>query len=106
MFFIDVWSVGLDEIPRKEITVERILTILHREGRFSSFEASANPAIAKAMTAILKSPLIEIYLPDRFKGKWEIDSMTPDKNTYPWTYVRLTQEGLKAIGAVGGEDAA
>ncbi|WP_280940195.1 hypothetical protein [Mesorhizobium sp. WSM1293] len=41
MFFIDAWSVGLDEIPRKKITTERILSILQREGRFSSFERPA-----------------------------------------------------------------
>lgn len=102
MFFIDVWSVGLDEIPRKQITTERILTILQREGRFSSFEASANPVIARAMTAILKESagLVEIYLPRSHKGKLEPEGTRgPDFNGYPWTYVRLTEAGLRVIGA-------
>lgn len=72
MFFIDAWSVGLDDIPRKQITPERILTILQREGRFSSFEASANPAIARAMTTLLdkKYGLLETYLPRATRGSW------------------------------------
>lgn len=102
MFFIDTWSVGLDEIPRKQITTERILTILHREGRFSSFEASDNPAIAGAMTAVLKKKngLVETYLPESHKGKLEPEGTRgPDFNGYPWTYVRLTEAGLRVISA-------
>jgi hypothetical protein len=101
MFFIDAWSVGLDEIPRKEITPE-ILSILQREGRFSSFEASANPAIARAMTALLdrKNGLLETYLPESHKGKLEPEGTRgPAFSGYPWTYVRLTEAGLRVIGA-------
>jgi hypothetical protein len=102
VFYLDVFSVGLDEIPRKQITTERILTILQREGRFSSFEASDNPAIARAMTAVLdkKNGLIEQYLPESHKGKLEPEGTRgPDFNGYPWTYVRLTEAGLRVIGA-------
>jgi hypothetical protein len=98
--FIDSFSVGLDEIPRKEITTERILMILHKQGRFSCFEASANQKIAHAVTDIMHSNLVERYLPDRFKGKPEIGGTTsPDRDTYPWTYVRLTDAGLRMLGA-------
>ncbi|MDG4874125.1 hypothetical protein P9273_03310 [Mesorhizobium sp. WSM4935] len=89
MFFIDCWSVGLDEIPRKQITPERILTILQREGRFSNFEATANQVIARAITAIVNSNLVETYRPASLKGS----------DGYPWTYVRLTEAGLRVIGA-------
>ncbi|MDG4853886.1 MULTISPECIES: hypothetical protein [unclassified Mesorhizobium] len=68
MFFIDCWSVGLDDIPRKQITPERILTILQREGRFSNFEATANQVIARAITAIVNSNLVETYRPASLKG--------------------------------------
>lgn len=102
MFFIDAWSVGLDEIPRKQITTERILSILQREGRFSTFEASENPAIARAMTAVLdnRNGLVETYLPESHKGKLEPEGTRgPAFSGYPWTYVRLTKAGLRVIGA-------
>jgi hypothetical protein len=96
---IDIFSVGLDEIPRKQVTTERILAILHREGRFSCFEASDNPVIARAMTAIMHSNLVQKYVPERYRGKIEPEGTRgPDQDTYPWTYVRLTPEGLKLIG--------
>ncbi|RUW81516.1 MAG: hypothetical protein E5V52_04450 [Mesorhizobium sp.] len=69
MFFIDCWSVGLDEIPRKLITPERILTILQREGRFSNFEATANQVIARAITSIVDSNLVETYRPGEPQGE-------------------------------------
>jgi hypothetical protein len=102
VFYLDVFSVGLDEIPRKQIATERILSILHREGRFSTFEASANPAIARAMTAVLdkKNGLIQTYLPESHKGKLEPEGTRgPGFDGYPWTYVRLTEAGLRIIGA-------
>ncbi|RUV37462.1 hypothetical protein [Mesorhizobium sp. M7A.F.Ca.MR.148.00.0.0] len=95
MFFVDVWSVGHDEIPRKQFTPERI----QREGRFSSFEASANPVIAKAITALLdkKNGLLETYLPESHKGKLEPEGTRgPAFSGYPWTYVRLTERFINA----------
>lgn len=80
---IDCFSIGLDEIPHKEVTTDRILSILHKKGRFSIFEATANQTIARAMTAVVHGHLVEI---------------DTDLCAYPWTYVRLTPAGLSAIG--------
>ena len=104
--FVDSFSVGLDELPRRQITVERVLAILHERGRFSCFEASANPKIAAVMTALLKSDLIKSYLPEPYKGKPEPGgARAPDRDTYPWTFVRLTPAGHSFLfpKADGGE---
>jgi hypothetical protein len=96
--FIDTFSVGLDEIPLKEITTERILSILSKTGRFSIFEVTANPTIARAMTGLMKSHLVEKYTPESYFGKLEPAGMRGhDRDTYPWTYVRLTEAGRKAL---------
>ncbi|NFV80054.1 hypothetical protein [Magnetospirillum aberrantis] len=51
--YVDCFSVGLDELPRK---VQRdggaIIEILRKTKRFSVFEATANETIAKTMDAI------------------------------------------------------
>lgn len=97
--FIDCFSVGLDEIPRKEVTPERVLAILHKKGRFSVWEASAHPTIARLMTALMRGPYVKSYVPESYKGKLEPEgTYGPDQDTYPWTYVRLTEQGLKLIG--------
>lgn len=96
--FVDSFSVGLDEIPPKELTIERILQVLDQKGRFSTFEASAHPKIAGMMTHIMHSDLVESYTPDAYKSKPEPGgARAPDRDTYPWTYVRLTPAGRERL---------
>lgn len=99
--FIDSFSVGLDDLPRKEITEVNVLRILNEQGRFSTFEASANDTIARFMTRLMKGSLVESYVPDRYKAKPEPGGAVGyDQDTYPWTYVRLTPAGKKLIGDI------
>jgi len=100
--FIDSFSVGLDDLKGSDMTVANVLRILDREGRFSCFEASANPRIAAMMTNILRGPYVEEHTPDRYKGKIEPDGRGPDCDTYPWTYVKITDTGRVAMLGVGG----
>lgn len=81
VIFIDCFSEGLDDLPRKKQGDHcAVLNVLHRAGRFSCFEASANQTIARTMDFIIHGGYIE----------------TTD-NGYPWTGVKLTQKGLDAI---------
>jgi len=98
--FIDSFSVGLDEIPRRQLTVERVLEVLAKKGRFSTFEASAHPAIARLMTDLMASDLLEKYVPESYRGKLEPEGTRgPDQDTYPWIYVRLTPASRAALQA-------
>lgn len=98
--FIDSFSAGLDEIPRSKLTKDRVLQVLNRTGRFSVFEASAYPKIARLMTDIMASDLVERYVPASYRGKLEPEGTRgPDQDTFPWTYVRLTAAGRAALQA-------
>jgi hypothetical protein len=97
--FVDRFSAGLDEMKRKDQRDPlKVLTVLARTGRFSCFEASENADIAKTMTALMRGPLIESYVPDSYRGKPEPGgAVAPDQSTYPWTFVRLTEAGKAAL---------
>ena len=98
--FIDSFSVGIDELSRKDASNELlVLGIISKAGRFSCFEASDNPTIAATMTRLMHGPLVEKYLPESYKGQMEPggDARAPDSDTYPWTYVRLTPAGRAAL---------
>ena len=78
---IDRFTAGLDDLSRKEQRDHvAVLRVLHRTGRFSVFEASANQGIAGTMTKIMQSG-------------WVVDV----GGEYPWTKVRLTDAGLRLI---------
>ncbi len=81
---IDRFSAGLDDLKRAEqkdlVTVLRKLSTMKR---FSSFEASDNPAIAKTMTTICQEKYIETT-----------------GGEYPWTEFKLTAKGQAAIVAL------
>ena len=96
--FVDSFSVGLDDLRGKDRTMKNILSILEKHGRFSCFEASANKWIAGTMTTLMRGTLIEQFVPDSYKGRREKDGcIAPNQNTYPWTYVRLTNAGRKML---------
>lgn len=60
MMFIDCFSVGIDDLPKKKqrSTVE-VLRVLQKHGRFSCFEASANDVIASTMRNICHGGYVE-----------------------------------------------
>ncbi len=76
--FVCSFSAGLDDIPRnKRGNRKVILTVLNKAKRFSVFEATFSPAIAKTLDALFKEGYLE--------------SLGGD---FPWTSVRLTKKGL------------
>ncbi|WP_261534453.1 hypothetical protein [Burkholderia multivorans] len=88
MIFIDCFSVGLDDLPKKKQgNIAEVLRVLQKCGRFSCFEASANSTIAATMTTIYQGGYIE----------------TKDLG-YPWTKVKLTAKGLATIAPASEGD--
>ena len=79
--FICSFTSGLDDLPRKQqAQLEPVLRVLRDTGRFSVFEATANPTIAKTMTRLMHSEYVEHL-----------------GGSYPWTKVRLTPAGERLI---------
>lgn len=79
---IDQFSVGLDELkPKSQRNPVRVLRMLYASGRFSVFEATASPAIAKTMDWL--------YDNGYFK--------TDNSCGYPWTKVVKTPKGESLI---------
>jgi hypothetical protein len=79
---------SLDELKNKDQgDTVKVLRVLHRVKRFSVWDASENPTIARTMGNICKSKLIE----------------TDISCGFPWTECRLTPSGLKMIGAPESE---
>jgi len=77
------FSTGLADMPRrKQRYAEEVLRVLHRHGRFSVFEATANDVIARTMDDVIRRKLVEV---DNSPG-------------YPWSNVKLTDAGLALIG--------
>lgn len=85
---IDRFSAGLDDLTRKEqgdqiIVLRRLSTMK----RFSEFEASDNPSIARTMTNLFKEKLVE-----------------STGGSYPWTEFKLTDAGKAALAAAAFAD--
>ena len=97
--FIDTFSTAIDDLPRADQANQlKVLAVLAQTGRFSCFEASANQTIARTMTALMRGPLVESYVPDSYKSKAESGGARgPDRDTYPWTFVRITAAGRAAL---------
>lgn len=71
--YIDCFSVGIDEVPRRAKDYEaQVIDILRRQKRFSVFEATAHTKIATLMTRLCKK-----------NGRVETDNSCGD----PWTRV-------------------
>jgi len=67
------FSVGIDEVPKRAVDYEsQVVSILKEKKRFSAFEASDHPKIAKLMTRLCAEG-----------GRVETDNSTG----YPWTRV-------------------
>jgi len=77
------FTVGLDDLPRRKQRIATdVLRVLHKHGRFSVFEATANDVIARTMDDVIRRKLVEV---DNSPG-------------YPWSNVKLTAAGLELIG--------
>lgn len=79
------FSAGLDEMRRKHQASEvAVLRVLAQCKRFSVFEATANPTIARTMTNLQRKKMIEID--NKAVG-------------YPWLNVTLTPKGQECADA-------
>jgi len=71
--FIDTFS-SLDELPKKHHgDPEKVLNVLRKEGRFSTFEMAESPTLWRTVDGL------------RREGRIELDNNTP----YPWTLVTV-----------------
>jgi hypothetical protein len=78
------FSSGLDHLTRrKQAQILPVLEILHRAGKFSMFEATANRIVAKTMDLLERDKYIEV------------DYSTP----FPWLKVKLTEKALAIVQA-------
>ena len=78
----------------------KVLALVAENGVFSTFAASANSTIARTMTGLFHSrpPLLESYTPESYKSKPEPGgARAPDRDTYPYTYVKLTDAGRASL---------
>src|ERR1041384_568029 len=77
------FTVGIDELPqRKQRNITDVLKILNETKRFSVFEATANPIIARTM--------------DRMQGRY----FKVVGGAYPWINIELTDLGREALEGV------
>lgn len=77
---------GLDELTRrKQRDSLAVAQMLVQTGRFSVFEATANEDIARTVTRL-----------ERKLGWFEYEPQT-----FPWTAVKLTEKGKRALLAAG-----
>lgn len=103
--FICDFSAGLDGMKRKDQSdAAKVLQVLEKTGRFSVFEATANPTIARTMTRLCTKGAVVI----RDGHRTEYGKLIETDNTcgYPWTKVKLTDAGRryvedwKSVGAI------
>jgi hypothetical protein len=78
MTFIDSFSSGLDDLPRrKQRSTRYVLQHLEQHGRFSVFEATDNDTIAATVDRVIRLGYIESDI----------------SCGYPWTKTKLTEAG-------------
>lgn len=71
------FTAGIDEMKRKhQADTALVLETLRQSKRFSVYEATANPVIAKTMTRIWRDELVKDM-----------------GGEFPWTRVELTDKG-------------
>lgn len=74
------FTVGIDELPRRKQRSEvEVLKVLAEARRFSVFDATANPTIARTM--------------DRIQGRY----FTVTGGEFPWLEIELTDAGKKLL---------
>lgn len=87
MGHIDCFT-SLDELKGKgQGDTIKVLKVLHKTKKYSVWDATENPTIARTLDRICNSKLIE----------------TDISCGFPWTECRLTPAGLKMIGAPESE---
>lgn len=79
-----ITGTGLDDLPVAKQRDKRVVAAhLAKHGRFSVFEATATPAIAKTMDAL------------REIGWFDFDY---EGSSYPWVGCALTEAGKRELG--------
>lgn len=95
VIYVDCFTEGLDELPRrKQSNPVEVLRLLHKAGRFSVFEATANETIARMMDRLMNKGCSIV------KDGVRTDYGKLLENTggaFPWTTVRLTEGGLRLL---------
>lgn len=91
-------SSGLDDLPRaRQRDVAVVLRVLKARGRFSVFEATANDTIARTMTNLCHKGILIVSKDGTQKFGKLIE--TDNSCGYPWTKVRLTEDGERFLAA-------
>jgi len=77
------FDVGLDELPKRDQrSMRKVARVILKAGRFSVFDATSTEDLAETMDKLSAS------------GWLEFDN---EKHGYPWTGVKLTEAGKKAL---------
>ena len=79
---ICTFSSSLSDIPKKELSLKRVLAHLEQNPRFSSFDIPVNGKMPGIIT-------------DLFQDGYIVDTK---KNGYPWIGVKITRKGLDLLG--------
>jgi hypothetical protein len=83
--FLDSFSGAIDDMTRKDQrNAIKVLHVLAKHPRFSTFDATANNGIATTLT----------YL---FREEFIVDSRP--KQEYPWHQVEVTEKGKSLLGS-------
>lgn len=81
--FLCSFSAGLDDLPRnKRGNRKAILSILKESKRFSVFEATFSPKLAKTLDALFREGLL-----------------IQNGGDYPWVEIELSPEALALVEA-------
>lgn len=96
VFHVDIFSEGLDDLTRKQQADHlAVLRVLHRTGRFSTFEASHSMVIAKTIDRLLSKSCITV---DDGVRTEHGPLLIRTGGQYPWCEVVLTDAGKRMIG--------
>jgi len=83
VIYVCSFTSGIDELPQsKQRNITDVLRILNEAKRFSVFEATANPIIAKTMA--------------RMQGVY----FKVIGGAYPWCEIELTPKGKELLGDI------
>lgn len=95
-FHIDRLSAGLDDLTRKQQADHvAVLRVLQKTGRFSEFEASDNPSIARTMTRLMHKGCTTVNADGSKKAYGRLLKSTG--GNYPWTTCELTDAGRDCL---------
>lgn len=98
--FFDRFSAGLDDLTRiQQADHVAVLRVLQRTGKFSCFEASENPVIARTMTRLMHKGCTTVKADGSKKAYGLLLKSTG--GDYPWTTCELTDAGRELLADEG-----